>query len=321
MQTEEVKVAGIFDGIQGADIRPQELTRRKVISFGRMTYRQTHDTHWPRELHIEILTPDEVGPHPALLFFTGGSFVRAHTGNFQQLRTAFAQAGFVVASVEYSTIPHRFPAQIEDAKAAIAYLRTHARDFGVDPERISVLGDSAGGFIAQMLAVTSGTSTFLPDAVDPSQCEIAAAVSLYGVSYFLHPDADPANISSAAQGTDDNLVSLALAVVRGVEDPLPFAQALPAARQAAPISHIRADQPPLFLLHGGADDLVPIRLSIDMFEACQSIGAEVSLRIIPEAGHGDAYWYQPEVIDEIIAWVCQKLGYDPTFVPGRPVIS
>ncbi|OCA96109.1 hypothetical protein ACU21_02675 [Actinobaculum suis] len=305
---------------EGAQVRGQELRRRKVISYGKVTYRQWFDTHWPRQLTMDILTPDEVGPHPALIFFTGGSFVRSHTGNFQQLRTAFAEAGFVVASAEYSTIPHPFPAQVEDGKAAVAFLRTHAADFQIDPERIAVLGDSAGGYLVQMLTTTNGTAEFLPAGTSAAQAWIGAAVSLYGVSYFMDPAASDADVQKAAL-SDSELAAIGLALVRGVESPLPYAGLAEAGHRAAPILHVHADQPPLFLLHGGKDDLVSVRQSTDMYQACQRAGAAADLRIIPEAGHGDAYWYQDEIIQEIIAWTAARLGYDPSFRPGVPVIS
>lgn len=69
---------------------------------------------------------------------------------------ALAAAGFVVAAAEYRTVPDTFPAPVIDGKAAVRYLREHAAEYGIDPSRIGVLGDSAGGYMAQMLALTNG---------------------------------------------------------------------------------------------------------------------------------------------------------------------
>ena len=67
------------------------------------------------------------------------------------MRHALARAGFVVAAAEYRTVPVKFPALVEDGKAAVRYLRAHADEYGIDPERIGVIGDSAGGYLVQML--------------------------------------------------------------------------------------------------------------------------------------------------------------------------
>lgn len=73
---------------------------------------------------------------------------------------ALANAGFVVASAEYRTVPDTFPAPVVDGKAAVRYLREHAAEYGIDPKRIGVLGDSAGGYLAQMVALTGGEKRF-----------------------------------------------------------------------------------------------------------------------------------------------------------------
>lgn len=65
------------------------------------------------------------------------------------MRMALAKAGFVVAAAEYRTVPDKFPALVIDGKAAVRFLRAHATQFGIDPTRIGVLGDSAGGYLSQ----------------------------------------------------------------------------------------------------------------------------------------------------------------------------
>lgn len=75
---------------------------------------------------------------------------------FLELRYDTARAGFAVASAEYRTIPAKYPAPVEDAKAAVRYLRAHAKEFGIDPDKIGVLGGSAGGYVVKMLGTTNG---------------------------------------------------------------------------------------------------------------------------------------------------------------------
>ncbi|WP_142910433.1 alpha/beta hydrolase, partial [Klebsiella pneumoniae] len=97
---------------------------------------------------------------PAIIYFPGGGFMTAEHNKFVEMRMALAKAGFVVAAAEYRTIPDTFPAPVIDAKAAVRYLRQHAPEYGIDPLRIGVFGDSAGGWLAQMLGTTNGDKSF-----------------------------------------------------------------------------------------------------------------------------------------------------------------
>lgn len=80
------------------------------------------------------------------------------------MRSALADAGFVVAAAEYRTVPDMFPGPVEDGKAAICYLRAHAKEYDIDPTRIGVIGDSAGGWMSQMMGTTNGEG--FPDEIE-----------------------------------------------------------------------------------------------------------------------------------------------------------
>ncbi|MDY6304112.1 MAG: alpha/beta hydrolase [Succiniclasticum sp.] len=112
-------------------------------------------------MKMDILQPKSETKLPAVVYVTGGGFINANKDNGIQLRMHLAEAGYVVASIQYRVAPTaRFPEPLEDVKSAIRYLKAHADQFGVDPERVGIIGGSAGGYLTAMAATTSGTTTF-----------------------------------------------------------------------------------------------------------------------------------------------------------------
>lgn len=109
---------------------------------------------------MTLLVPRTRELKPAIVYYPGVGFTSADYEKFIEMRMALAKAGFVVASAEYRTVPDRYPAFINDANAAVRYLRAHAEQFNIDPDRIGVIGDSAGGYVAQMMGVTNGEKGF-----------------------------------------------------------------------------------------------------------------------------------------------------------------
>ena len=119
---------------------------------------------------------------PAIIYFPGGGFTSADHEKFTEMRYALARAGFVVAAAEYRVVPNKFPALVEDGKAAVRYLRAHAEEYGIDPARIGVIGDSAGGYLVQMLGTTSGEKGWDKGDFLEASSDVQAVVSLYGIS-------------------------------------------------------------------------------------------------------------------------------------------
>lgn len=139
-----------------------------------------------RQLRMSFLIPRTAAPKPAIVYFPSGGFTSADHEKFIEMRMALAQAGFVVAAAEYRTVPDTFSAPVQDGKAAVRYLREHAAEYGIDPQRIGVLGDSAGGYLAQMLGVTNGEKTFDKGDYLNQSSDVQAVVTLYGLSNLLN---------------------------------------------------------------------------------------------------------------------------------------
>lgn len=142
MATEHNDLTGYREGAKVIQVKP---TRNQIDAISGIVYSQITTARETRPLHMSLLVPRTDAPKPAIIYFPGGGFTSANHDKYIQMRMALAEAGFVVAAAEYRVVPDTFPAPVNDGKAAVRYLRQHAETYGIDPARIGVLGDSAGG--------------------------------------------------------------------------------------------------------------------------------------------------------------------------------
>lgn len=145
---------------EGAEVIHVEGKVPRIDMISGVIYSQIKSTRTVRQLRMTLEIPRTKVKKPAVIYFPGGGFTSADHEKFSEMRRALANAGFVVAAAEYRVVPDKFPAILEDAKSAVRYLRAHAAEYGIDPARIGVLGDSAGGYLSQMTGVTNGEKQF-----------------------------------------------------------------------------------------------------------------------------------------------------------------
>ena len=171
--------------------------------------------------------------------------------------------GYAVACVGYrSPATAVFPAQLDDCRVAIATLVRDADTWGIDPTRICAIGRGAGGHLAALVALADSPAA-ADDANVAAGCAIAAPTDL--------PSLDPAHARAAA------------AAGRLVGGPL--SEFREAARQASPMAHVSADDPPLLLIHGGHDSLVPAEQAVRLEAACRTAGSDCRLVLLDGVGH------------------------------------
>lgn len=301
--------AELAGNTEGASIMQVEVTRGQIDAINNVVYAQIKQTRSSRPMSMSLLVPRNDSKKPAILYFPGGGFTSAEQDKFIQMRMALAEAGFVVAAVEYRVIPDTFPAPLVDAKAAVRYLRQHASEYGIDPTRIGVLGDSAGGWLAQMVAMTAGEKTFdKGDFLDQSS-DVQAAATIYGISNLLNiGEGFPESVKKVHQSpavTEALLVNgAAFRDFAGA----PIDSDKEKALFASPLGHINGKKPPFLIMHGSADTLVSPEQSAQLYRALKKEGNQADYILLKGAEHGDAQWYQQTVIDKVVSWFASSLG-------------
>lgn len=287
------------------------VEREIIDEFRDIVYEQnfgnTNDSHIINELKMSLLVPRSNKRHPAILYFPGGGFTKSDYHKFIDFRYALARAGFVVAGVQYRVIPSVFPDPVIDGKAAVRYLRAHSDEFNIDPKRIGVLGDSAGGYLAQMVGVTDDKKFSSGDNLDFSD-KVQAVVSLYGLSDLLTVGSD---FSEGIQKSHRSPGSPEAVLLNGLNISIePFKSIqdnLEKAKEASPIYYVKKDVPPMLLMAGNQDTLVSPSQSEKMYEALKDFNIETQLVMIRNAGHGTAEWHQDDIIKQVVDWFIKYL--------------
>lgn len=205
---------------------------------------------------------------PLIVFFCGGGFTEVNPNVWTPELTWYAKHGYAVASVYYSvTARTRFPMQLEDAKLAIRYLRAHANEFGIDVDRIIVMGESAGGYMCSLVGLTGKMREYDVGEYQDFSSEVQGVVTFYPVtdcdSFFKAQEVSP-DLPDAAKY---------LALPKLVDD----------------------NSPPFMLLHGTNDSQVSLEQSQALYDALNKQGIRSEFLIVEGAEHADAPFYQPEI--------------------------
>ena len=228
---------------------------------------------------------------PAILWLHGGGWERGDkNGNSGAL--LLADAGFMTASIFYRLSgDDPFPADIEDCKCAIRYLRANATKYRIDPNRIGVAGASAGGHLAELVATADEKAGLEGSGGWPDvSSRVQAASAYYGVSDF----------TVGAMQFQHHTGKVVVKLFGGDENAKPALY-----RQASPIRYVSKDSPPLLLVHGEQDDLVPFSQSVEMTRAYQDTGLTVEFIPVKNAGH-DFEQIGPEAITPSVDEIHRK---------------
>lgn len=300
---------GPFGWTRGAQVVSIDSVNPQIDTISGLIYHQAFTINSARQLRMTIMVPRTADRKPALLYFPGGGFTTSAWEKFIELRTALARAGFVVAAAEYRTVPDKFPALVEDAKAAVRYLRANAERFNIDADHIGVIGDSAGGYLSLMTACTNGEKQYDVGENLEFSSEVQACVSFYGIS----------DLRSIGEGLGEEIeavhhspaVTEALLVHGAAFNTFPGADIFsdPAkADEASPLHHVDGNEPPVLLLHGSQDTLVSPLQSAKIYDKLISLQEDASFVLVENARHGDLPWYQDAVIERVVDFCKEKLG-------------
>ncbi|GAB2884890.1 alpha/beta hydrolase [Uliginosibacterium flavum] len=294
---------------EGAQVIRITQDAGQVDAISGVIYSQLKGTRSVRQLRMALLVPRTSDLKPAIVYFPGGGFTSAEHEKYIEMRMALAQAGFVVAAVEYRTVPDKFPAPLEDAKAAVRYLREHASEYGIDPARIGALGDSAGGYVAQILGTTNGERRFDKGVFLDKSSDVQAVVTLYGISNLLNIGA---GFPESLQKVHESPAVTEALLVNGpafARFPGATIQSVPdKALDASAMGHLTGKKPPFLIFHGSADMHVSPVQSAQLYRGLLAGGNKADYVLVEGAGHGDLTWFQKPIIERVLTWFQQTLG-------------
>jgi acetyl esterase/lipase len=210
---------------------------------------------------------------PLLVWVHGGAWKEGSKENCPAV--AMVAKGWVVASLNYRFSQHAvFPAQIEDCKAAVRFLRANAEKYKIDKSRVAAWGASAGGHLVAMLGTTGQTKEFdVGENLDQSSA-VSCVINWFGPADFLHWK-DGTIIKPSNK--DDVVARLFGGPVMEHQD---------LAKKASPLYFVDKNSAPMLLMHGDKDSLVPVQQSRDLHAALEKAGVESKLQIYPNADHG-----------------------------------
>ncbi len=219
-------------------------------------------------LRMDASVPKRGADVPAAIVVHGGGWVRGdRRTEVEPLFDPLNDAGFAWFSIDYRLVSNvaEFGYGIDDVECAVRYVRAHASEFRIDPNRLALVGESAGGQLAAMAALRL-----------PKEENVKAVVALYTptdlVSLLRNSNYVPAQIRNSVQGTPwEGLVLAGLG-------------------QLSPIENVRRDMPPFLFIHGTADPLVPFEQSTAMCRKMKEAGASCKVFALNGAGHGLRWW-------------------------------
>ncbi len=275
---------------QHIEIKEEPLTILQDITFSNVPY-------WFPQFHYKALRMNLICPfhpakekkYPVLVWICGGAWITMEKAAHTPFLVQLARKGYIIASIEYrmSGTKH-FPAQIEDVKSAIRYLRAHAEEFHIDPDRIAVGGESAGGHLAALAGVTGGKKEFDRGENLDRSSSVCAVLDFYGPSTFL-----PEEAPSPSEAPSPVVMLLGYEPTRHPQK----------AARAAALSYVKADTPPFFIIHGQADHVVSVENSRRLADRLGKNGCSYELLEVKEADHADPRIYQGDTVERVDAFL------------------
>ncbi len=247
-------------------------------------------------LHLDLYRPvGAIGALPAVVWIHGGGWFRGKKDDCPV--AGFAKHGYVVVAVDYRvTREGAFPAPVYDCKTAVSWIRGHAAELGIDPERIGAWGSSAGGHLAAVLGTTNGDPRYEDAALGTRPSSDVRCVC----AFFPATD-----LIALASSTDPRYSRIRTAIPWLLGGPV--REHLELARAASPAALASAHAAPFLLFHGTADEMIPLEQSQALDEALRHAGVESRLVVLKGAGHEDTIYARPEVEAAVVAFFDRHL--------------
>jgi acetyl esterase/lipase len=217
------------------------------------------------EQQLDLYTPTDRHGEPLVVYVHGGGFEHGDKAgdSINPNNLQWLWQGYAMASINYRLLQHAlWPAQVEDCKAAIRWLKAHASYYGYLPNEIAVVGESAGGYLAAMLGTTSGKRLFdVGENLDQTS-DVNCAVDLFGPTDLTRLPSLAARLLGPENKNSQELT-----------------------RNASPISYVHEDQPAILIIHGTEDKLVPYEQAELLADAMDKVHAPYRFHTVVGGGH------------------------------------
>ena len=297
-----VALAAVLTANLPALAKGPDFTRKEDVVYGRK---------YGTALTMDVFTPKENANGAAIVWVVSGGWFSAHEAINPAAVEELLKRGYTVFAVVHGSQPRfTIPEIVADMNRAVRFIRYHAADYHIDPDRIGITGGSAGGHLSLMQGTAGDKGN--PDAKDPID---RTSSRVQAVACFF-PPTDFLNYGKPGEN------ALGRGILKGFKPPFDFheqdpntkvfrpitdeARILEIGRQISPVNHVSADDPPTLIIHGDADVLVPIQQAELIVDKLKQAGVEAKLVVKKGASHG---W--PDLLKDmtIIAdWFDQHLG-------------
>jgi len=220
---------------------------------------------------------------PAILLIHGGGWKEGDKRQPREIEfgTTLAENGYVAASINYALrSAGKFPLNLQDCKNGIRYLRAHAGELGIDPTRIAVMGGSAGGHLALLVAYTGDNPDLAPTEPYPGVSDkVSCVVDFYGITDIgTRKKTDPNGNPTELRGVESEVQAI-------------FGSKAEDWKKASPVTYVKRDIPPTLILHGKKDTTVDFDQSQELADALKKTGATYEIIWLPSAPHSFSFQY------------------------------
>ena len=248
-------------------------------------------------LKLDVVCPKArpKSPTPAVVFIHGGGWMSGDKAGGIAKLIPLAQKGYFCTTINYRlTGVAPFPAQIEDCKCAIRWVRAHAKEYRLDADRIGVWGGSAGGHLVALLGTSGGVKDLEGEGGwEKFSSKVQAVADYFGPTDFLYWAEEVTKKGIDIAKLENEVAGGAISKLFGG----PFAEKQDVAKAASPTTYIDRKDPPIFIAHGDQDPLVPLSQSQVFYGKLKKAGVDATLEVVKGQGHG----FQGPETDKMVA--------------------
>lgn len=301
----------ILDKLTPVNVRMNALPEGSSLVLTKdIVFRHAKDLEGkPLDMKMDLITYPGDTPRPCVIYITGGGFMFAPKEGELYKRVQIANAGYVVASVQYHVIDNGiYSDAVKDIKAAVRFLRANAAKYGIDPKHIAIWGESAGGYLTAMTGTTNGVRDFEEGENLDQSSEVQACIDVFGLSDLTKIGAD---YDEAAANSHFTVSSPDGKYIHGKNSGLTSLDKPEVVAKSNPVTYVDPTDPPFLLIHGMADNLVSPSQTLLVHNALQKAGVPSTRYVITGAGHGGPQFAAPEVLQIMIGFLNDHLKRSP----------